>query len=134
MSKYSYVLFVIINLLKRKPIFKKITKIILVCYQYIYFILKLKFQFKIKKKRKERKPPTWKLQLTYIYVCTVLLKWWIEKNVIFFILIIIVEIISLHKSSCNISSRVNFSFIIVIQKNPKCDYIISLSIRCILLN
>lgn len=75
MSKYSYVLFVIINLIKRNLIFEKNHENYLqVCYQYIYFILKLKFQFKIKTKRKERKPPTWKLQLTYIYVCTVLLK------------------------------------------------------------
>lgn len=54
MSKYSYVLFVIINLLKRKTIFKKNHENYLqVCYQYIYFILKLKFQFKIKKKEKK---------------------------------------------------------------------------------
>lgn len=74
MSKYLYVLFVIINLIKRNTIFKKKSRKIFTGLLSIYFILKLKFQFKIKKKRKERKPPTWKLQLTYIYVCTVLLK------------------------------------------------------------
>lgn len=91
MSKYSYVLFVIINLIKRNTVFKKKSRKLFTGLLSIYFILKLKFQFKIKKKK--RKKTTDMEIAAYIHICLYsdFEMMDCEKNVIF-ILIIIVEI------------------------------------------
>lgn len=82
MSKYSYVLFVIINLIKRNTIFKRKSRKLFTGLLSIYFILKLKFQFKKKKKRKK----TTDMEIaTYIHIClySAFKMMDCEKNVIF---------------------------------------------------